>query len=128
MRNTGAILGTCLVGALGWFIAYKSGAWSVPKDDQGVPQAMGAQVLGYLSAVLYLGARIPQIYQNYRKQSCEGKILSFNKVIKEKFEWLIRGDNRTFNVVFHVIAIGELYLWRRGMSYFLVEPLDELSG
>lgn len=35
------------------------------------------QLLGYLSAVLYLGARLPQIYQNYQKKSVYGLSLLF---------------------------------------------------
>ena len=34
-------------------------------------------MLGYLSAMLYLGARIPQIIKNYREKSCEGLSLLF---------------------------------------------------
>jgi uncharacterized protein with PQ loop repeat len=39
--------------------------------------AFGAQVLGYVSAVCYLGARIPQIIKNQREKSCEGLSLLF---------------------------------------------------
>lgn len=35
------------------------------------------EILGYVSAVLYLGARIPQIVQNYRKRSVYGLSLLF---------------------------------------------------
>ncbi|KAJ2481717.1 hypothetical protein EV174_003392, partial [Coemansia sp. RSA 2320] len=38
-----------------------------PTEPQVVPQ-----ILGYISALLFLGARIPQLAKNYRKQSCEG--------------------------------------------------------
>ena len=37
----------------------------------------GPQLLGYLSAILYLGARLPQIYQNHQKQSVYGLSLLF---------------------------------------------------
>ncbi|KAJ2729481.1 hypothetical protein IW152_005608 [Coemansia sp. BCRC 34962] len=40
---------------------------SEPTKPQLVPQ-----ILGYISALLFLGARIPQLAKNYRKQSCEG--------------------------------------------------------
>ncbi|KAJ2031961.1 hypothetical protein IWW57_000454 [Coemansia sp. S610] len=40
---------------------------SEPTRPQLVPQ-----ILGYISALLFLGARIPQLAKNYRKQSCEG--------------------------------------------------------
>jgi hypothetical protein len=39
--------------------------------------ALGAQILGYASAVCYLGARIPQIIKNQREKSCEGLSLLF---------------------------------------------------
>ncbi|KAL7273978.1 hypothetical protein RUND412_003139 [Rhizina undulata] len=79
-RNIIAILGVFLAGALGWAIAWKTGAWSAPNGNGNggsgrIP--LGAEVLGYLSAVLYLGARIPQIIRNYRKKSCEGLSLLF---------------------------------------------------
>ncbi|ODV94836.1 hypothetical protein PACTADRAFT_50692 [Pachysolen tannophilus NRRL Y-2460] len=38
---------------------------------------IGPQVLGYLSAFLYLSARIPQIWYNYTKKSCKGLSLLF---------------------------------------------------
>ncbi|KAF8474884.1 PQ loop repeat-domain-containing protein [Kalaharituber pfeilii] len=77
-RNAVAIVGTCLAGTLGWLVAWKTGAWSAPNGDvRGRPQAYGAEILGYISAALYLGARIPQIIQNYRKQSCEGLSVLF---------------------------------------------------
>jgi len=34
-------------------------------------------MLGYVSAALYLGARLPQIWKNYKDQSCEGLSLLF---------------------------------------------------
>ena len=38
---------------------------------------LGASVLGYISAVCYLGARIPQIIKNQKERSCEGLSLLF---------------------------------------------------
>jgi len=78
--NTTVILGICVVGAVGWAIAWKSGAWK-PTPEGGVTpdseMAFGAQILGYVSAVCYLGARIPQIFKNYKDKSCEGLSLLF---------------------------------------------------
>jgi uncharacterized protein with PQ loop repeat len=80
MKNALSIVGVCIVGAAGWAIAWKTGVW-VPqrsKDDpSGADTAIGAQVLGYASAVCYLGARIPQIIKNQRERSCEGLSLLF---------------------------------------------------
>lgn len=42
----------------------------VPDEDS--PLLFWPQVFGYISAVLYVTARLPQIYQNYQTKSCEG--------------------------------------------------------
>lgn len=80
MQNLLSILGVVVVGTLGWAIAWGSGAWTpTPVDSasgsgDGAAAAgpLGAQILGYASAVAYLGARIPQIVKNARERSCEG--------------------------------------------------------
>jgi uncharacterized protein with PQ loop repeat len=89
VRNTVSVALVCLAGAVGWAIAYKSGVWKPTRtehhkspghgnDDMGdLPMVIGGQVLGYVSAVAYLGARIPQIIKNQREKSCEGLSLLF---------------------------------------------------
>jgi solute carrier family 66 (lysosomal lysine-arginine transporter), member 1 len=74
-KNILSILAIIIVGAVGWAVAYGTGAWKpTPMDDvQAEEMATGAQILGYASAVLYLGARLPQIYKNYSEKSCEGR-------------------------------------------------------
>ncbi|KAI5812570.1 vacuolar membrane PQ loop repeat protein [Pyronema omphalodes] len=68
-----SILGVIAAGTVGWALAYYSGAWSVKDDpESGREMPMGAKLLGYLSAVLYLAARVPQIVKNARERSCEG--------------------------------------------------------
>ncbi|KFY53806.1 hypothetical protein V497_08203 [Pseudogymnoascus sp. VKM F-4516 (FW-969)] len=81
-RNTCSILMVIAVGTAGWAIAWRSGVWRPtpkhPGDAGGKDQvAMGASVLGYVSALCYLGARIPQIIKNHRDKSCEGLSLLF---------------------------------------------------
>lgn len=90
VKNTLSIIGIVAVGTIGWLIAYKTGTWQPvpPPDAQGNSvhyledsdtdtNPAGAQFLGYVSAVLYLTARLPQIWKNYREQSCEGLSLLF---------------------------------------------------
>ncbi|TQN68421.1 putative vacuolar amino acid transporter YPQ3 [Colletotrichum shisoi] len=83
LHNTLSIFAVYLVGAAGWFVSYKAGAWDSPDADLGAPgQAAGTLekvglFLGYVSAVCYLTARIPQIVKNYRDKSCEGLALLF---------------------------------------------------
>ena len=73
MINVLVILGTCLAGTLAWFVAWNFGVWKPEGSTPGhLSQEIGAEVLGYISALLYIGARIPQIIQNYHKRSCEG--------------------------------------------------------
>ena len=80
LKNTLSILGVCAVGAAGWAIAWKTGVWvPQPTHDDNAPDdsPLGAQILGYASAICYLGARIPQIIKNQREKSCEGLSLLF---------------------------------------------------
>jgi uncharacterized protein with PQ loop repeat len=79
MKNTLSVFGVLAVGAAGWAIAWKSGVW-LPQpvtDGDEEPIALGAEILGYASAICYLGARIPQIIKNQRERSCEGLSLLF---------------------------------------------------
>ncbi|KAF1940778.1 PQ-loop-domain-containing protein [Clathrospora elynae] len=80
IKNSLSIIGVCVVGAAGWAIAWKTGVW-VPQPTHeeagGDDIALGAQILGYASAICYLGARIPQIVKNQREKSCEGLSLLF---------------------------------------------------
>jgi uncharacterized protein with PQ loop repeat len=85
LKNTLAILAIFLVGAAGWAITYQLGIWTpTPAPSSGSKQGepehetpLGASLLGYASAVLYLGARVPQIIKNQRERSCEGLSLLF---------------------------------------------------
>ncbi|KAH9827263.1 vacuolar membrane PQ loop repeat protein [Teratosphaeria destructans] len=81
VRNTVSILAILLAGTAGWFVAYKTGAWTpTPTDAESRGEdhtPVGAEVLGYVSAVAYLGARIPQIVKNQKERSCEGLSLLF---------------------------------------------------
>lgn len=80
VKNALSIIGVCVVGAAGWAIAWKTGVWvPTPAEDDSTSGdiALGAQILGYASAICYLGARIPQIIKNQRERSCEGLSLLF---------------------------------------------------
>ncbi|KAJ9646166.1 uncharacterized protein PV06_01997 [Exophiala oligosperma] len=79
-KNVMSVLAIVVVGAAGWALAYESGAWKpspTSADTETQKMAAGAQILGYASAVAYLGARIPQIVKNARDKSCEGLSLLF---------------------------------------------------
>lgn len=80
IKNALSIIGICAVGAAGWAIAWKTGVWapqSADNETSGGETPVGAEILGYASAICYLGARIPQIIKNQREKSCEGLSLLF---------------------------------------------------
>ncbi|KAF2759793.1 vacuolar membrane PQ loop repeat protein [Pseudovirgaria hyperparasitica] len=78
LKNTLCVVGILTVGTGAWAIAWSSGVWKpVPVVTDPQPMPIGAEILGYGSAVCYLGARIPQIIKNYRDKSCEGLSLLF---------------------------------------------------
>ncbi|KAI9375410.1 PQ loop repeat-domain-containing protein [Aspergillus egyptiacus] len=79
-KNISSVLAICVIGMAGWTVAWQTGVWKpapLEGGNGGVDMAPGAQVLGYISAVCYLGARLPQIYKNYCDKSCEGLSLLF---------------------------------------------------
>lgn len=57
VKNTISLLAICVVGLAGWTVAWQTGVWKPASQDGngGVDTAPGAQVLGYFSAVAYLG-------------------------------------------------------------------------
>jgi uncharacterized protein with PQ loop repeat len=63
-------------GSLGYLLS-DGGNLSGDDDTPDDPINVGPQVLGYISAALYLGARIPQIIQNHKRKSVEGLSLLF---------------------------------------------------
>jgi uncharacterized protein with PQ loop repeat len=80
LKNSISIVAIVAAGTVGWALAYKTGAWHpVPLKDPSAsqPTPLGASLLGYGSALLYLGARVPQIVKNQRERSCDGLSLLF---------------------------------------------------
>lgn len=59
LKNTVSILAILAIGIAGWAIAWQSGIWvPAPVDDSPVSTeetALGAKILGYISALCYLG-------------------------------------------------------------------------
>ncbi|KAI5293474.1 hypothetical protein KEM52_005499 [Ascosphaera acerosa] len=81
LQNSLVVLAICAVGAAGWAAAWQSGMWRptpvAPPPPASRETSLGAAMLGYLSSVCYLGARLPQIYKNHVHKSCEGLSLLF---------------------------------------------------
>jgi hypothetical protein len=83
LHNALSLAAVYVVGVAGWFVSWKIGAWEAdpdaPDTAQGPDESVAAvgMMLGYLSALCYLCARVPQIVKNYRQKSCEGLALLF---------------------------------------------------
>lgn len=59
VKNAGAVLAVCALGVTGWVIAWKTGIWRPMIDGNEKSNlgkdSIGASILGYISAVCYLG-------------------------------------------------------------------------
>ncbi|MCJ1255540.1 hypothetical protein MMC24_003356 [Lignoscripta atroalba] len=58
LKNIISIILVCAAGIVGWAIAWKTGVWTpTPDESDGSPPSriLGAEILGYFSAVCYLG-------------------------------------------------------------------------
>lgn len=56
IKNTISVLGVFAIGSAAWAIAWSSGVWRPsPVVHDAKPMALGAAILGYFSAVCYLG-------------------------------------------------------------------------
>lgn len=101
-----------------------------------------AQFFGYLSALLYLGSRIPQILLNFQRKSCEGISFLFflfaclgnttfitsvmaisldPRYLLINASWLI-GSSGT--LIMDFIIFGQFFLYGRGKS----EKINQLSS
>lgn len=79
LKNSLSVFAVCALGGVGWFVAFSVGVWkpTIENPESSPHESVPAQILGYLSALLYLGARIPQIIKNSREKSCEGLSILF---------------------------------------------------
>ncbi|KAK9236349.1 PQ loop repeat-domain-containing protein [Lipomyces kononenkoae] len=139
------ILAVCLAGIIGYL--YSSG--DVNDEDGSVDDSLelGPQILGYISALLYLSARIPQIIQNHRKRSVHGLSLLFfiystmgnvtyafqiifysseRSYILLNFPWLL-GSLGT--VLQDAIIFAQFYMYReRSMTIGTSQILSEINN
>ena len=113
-----------------------------PQDDI---IALGPQIMGYLSAFLYLGARIPQIIQNYQRKSVYGLSLLFflfstlgnltyaGQIIFYRSDWNYIVLNMSWllgslgTIVEDVIIFGQFYMYKDN-DFDTIEDDDEEAG
>lgn len=56
--NALSVLAVCTAGAAGWYAAWRAGLWKPTLEDgmsDSAGRNLGAEALGYISAILYLG-------------------------------------------------------------------------
>lgn len=87
-------------GCLGFFFADTSSG----DDKPAAKIQLGPQIVGYMSAFLYLGARIPQILQNHKRRSVEGLSLLFF----------------LFSTLGNVTYAGQILFYRSDSQYILL--------
>ncbi|QLQ80265.1 hypothetical protein HG537_0D02660 [Torulaspora globosa] len=61
-----------MAGFLSWYISYCQNPGLSKPDGPSLEVNWLGQIFGYLSALLYLGSRVPQILLNFERKSCEG--------------------------------------------------------
>lgn len=66
------VFSVVLAGFLSWYISYCHNPTTSKPDGSNLEFNVLAQVFGYVSAVLYLGSRVPQILLNFKRKSCDG--------------------------------------------------------
>ena len=124
-KNAISVILVCAVGTAGWAVAWKLGIWKPTSEEAkgpGEDGKIGAAILGYISAVCYLGARIPQIWKNYRERSCEGIIKSW--------DWMgivlssSANPARPVITLLHAVPTGQCHVWRR--STFSAKQLRDI--
>lgn len=72
LHDSVIVLSVILAGFLSWYISYCQNPNRSKPDGPSLELNILAQVFGYISAVLYLGSRVPQILLNFERKSCEG--------------------------------------------------------
>jgi uncharacterized protein with PQ loop repeat len=95
-------------GTFGSILSPNGGPSHSSNNDQ--VEKLGPQIFGYFSAFLYLTARLPQIYHNYKKKSTKGLSLLF-------FLLTMLG-NITYSLQIVVYRFDSEYLWLN-MSWLL---------
>lgn len=88
-------------GCLGFFISDSS---SGGEEQPPSKIELGPQIVGYMSAFLYLGARIPQILQNHKRRSVDGLSLLFFM----------------FSTLGNVTYAGQILFYRSDSQYILL--------
>ncbi|KAJ7147037.1 PQ loop repeat-domain-containing protein [Mycena crocata] len=129
LKYTAALIFVFCTGILAWWISSNTEKTEEPRKKPTVAVQWTIQILGWTSAVLYLGSRIPQIAKNFHTR-CEGlsPALFFFAIIGNlTYSWSIiaKSTDRDYlitnapwlagsalTVFFDLIVLGQ-FLWYR---------------
>ncbi|KAG0670085.1 hypothetical protein C6P45_002880 [Maudiozyma exigua] len=79
--NVFAVLMVLVAGFISWYISfvreYRKGSATPIIHKPQLTFNLWGQIFGYISAILYLSSRVPQIHLNYKRKSCVGISLLF---------------------------------------------------
>lgn len=70
--NCTIVLSVCAAGILAWYVSERHAPHDPAAGKPAIVFHPVGQFFGYLCAIFYLGSRVPQIFLNYRRKSCEG--------------------------------------------------------
>ena len=81
LYNVFAVLMVLVAGFISWYISFvrecRKGSGTPIIHKPQLTFNLWGQIFGYISAILYLSSRIPQIHLNYKRKSCVGISLLF---------------------------------------------------
>lgn len=123
-----------IIGIISWYLTYILNPKKPTNVDKNFESNLTAQIFGWISASVYLGSRLPQIYLNYKKKSVDGlslllfifsflgnlafssSIFIFNsstKYLNANISWLV-GSLGT--IIFDVILWVQFFFYQKKSS------------
>jgi len=111
LKNSIFVLLVCLAGSLGWVIAWRSGVWHPTPEHAGPigdrDMAFAGQVLGYISALCYLGYAL---LVHFGKEIVNQVQSKDTADYQEPTRSFLRGP---VTPLLPSLSAGESHLWRR---------------
>lgn len=128
IKNFMCVLGVFAIGGAGWAIAWQTGMWvpALQEKHNGAHKAIGGVVLGYASAICYLGWVLLSLFLSLwlmltpLQREIAPDLQKLQRQILRRFFSLSLGLNSSINKfriippLLHPLPLGKLNLRRRG--------------